>query len=124
MKKLHLILAACSMLFAFASCGGMDDPYYSDGPDETNLYGKWREGSVYEIYYDDGTGITWDEADDVSEDEGQWYDWTLEGKTLIQEHYTVFGSVVPKVYTVKQLTNSTLRYEDDYGQNHRFIKVH
>ena len=79
---------------------------------------------MYEIYYSDGTGVTWDEADDVSEEEGQWYDWTLEGKTLIQEHYTEFGSVVPKVYTVKQLTNSTLRYDDDYGISHRFTKVH
>lgn len=108
------------MALAMTSCGDI----FSDDIDVNNLYGKWREGSVYEHYYTDGTGITWDEADDTSEEEGQPFDWTLDGKTLIQEHRTIFGSVVPKVYTVTELTSSSLIYSDDYGKSHYFTKAY
>ena len=35
----------------------------------------------------------------------------------------VGGELVPKVYTVTELTASTLSYEDDYGKTHTFTKV-
>ena len=107
------------MVLSMASC----DDIIGNGFDETDLYGKWQEGSVFEVYEADGSGITWDEADDVSQEEGQPFNWTLEGETLTQEHLTTFGSLVPKVYTVSTLNSSNLTYHDAYGKYHYFNKV-
>ena len=103
--------------------------------DKSLLYGKWQEGSVFEHYYDSiidfvlpnndtiqVNGLTWDESDDVGEDEAQAFNWTLSGSTLTQEHVGSF-TFVPKVYTVTTLTSSSLCYEDAYGIVHRFSKV-
>ena len=67
-------------------------------------------------------GITWDESDDVGEDEAQAFLWTLTGSTLIHEHLGTFTNV-PKVYTITSLTSSSLCYEDDYGTKHQFSKA-
>lgn len=120
MKKLSIILvAALMMVLSMASC---NDDIGTDF-DKTLLYGKWQEGSVFERYDSDGTGITWDEADDITEEEGQPFNWTLNGDILTQEHLTVFGSIIPKVYTVSTLNTSNLTYYDDYGSYHYFTKV-
>lgn len=119
MRKLPIILVAAIVIaFSMASCN--DTISY----DETLLYGKWQEGSVFERYNADGTGVTWDEADDITEEEGQAFNWTLQGETLTQEHLTVFGSFVPKVYTISTLNNSNLTYHDAYGQYHYLTKAH
>jgi hypothetical protein len=99
------------------------------------LYGKWQEGSVFEHYYSSNiervlpngdtvqaNGTTWDESDDVSEDEAQLFNWTLTGSTLKHEHVGTFV-MIPKVYAVTSLTSSELVYEDDYGTAHHFSKV-
>ena len=67
-------------------------------------------------------GATWDEADDVSEEEAQLFYWTLAGSTLKHEHVGTFVTV-PKIYTVTSLTSSELVYQDDFGVIHHFSKV-
>lgn len=120
MKKLSVILvAALMMVLSMSSCTDDITPDFN----EALLYGKWQEGSVFECYNSNGSGITWDEADDVVEEEGQPFNWTLNGDILTQEHLTVFGSVVPKVYTVSTLNTSNLTYYDAYGTYHYFSKV-
>ena len=118
MRRLLIVIVSFVLVSAMASCGGTS----TDSFDSTLLYGKWNEGTVFERYDSGGTGATWDTADDISEEEGQPFSWSLEGSTLIQEHNTTFGSVVPKVYTVTELTYSTLKYHDDYGTSHSFTK--
>lgn len=95
----------------------------SDYFDETFLYGKWQSGSEFYRYDVGGSGVTWDIADDVTEEEGQEFTWTLTGDELKHIHIMVMGGSVPKVYTVTTLTASTLRYHDDFGKTFSFTKV-
>lgn len=131
--KRHLVICIILLIaIALCSCTGGDN---NTNYDESLLYGKWQEGSVFERYYDSDieyvlhtgdtvqvNGTTWDEGDDVSEDEAQAFNWSLTGSTLTHIHVGVFTDV-PKVYTVTTLTSSSLCYEDAYGTKHQFSKV-
>lgn len=96
----------------------------------SDLVGKWvltkggAQGTEFWRYKADGTGATWDTADDVSEEEAQAFDWTLEGDQLTQIHKLESSAgVVPMVYTVTALTSSKLNYKDDYGRTYVFTRV-
>ena len=132
MKKLLHIFLCLIVVLSFSACG---DIPLENGYDASMLYGKWQGGSVFEQYYSSNiervlangdtvqaNGTTWDESDDVSEDEAQLFNWTLTGSTLKHEHVGTFV-MVPKIYTVTSLTSSELVYEDDYGMAHHFSKV-
>jgi len=132
MKKLLHIILGLLIVMGFASCH-KDPPVVNY--DATLLYGKWQEGTVYERYYDSliervmpngdtvkVNGTTWDVADDVSEDEAQLFNWTLTGATLMHEHVSTF-TIVPKLYTITELSSDKLVYQDDYGVTHHFSKV-
>ena len=132
MKKLLHFFLCLIVALSFSACG---DIPLENGYDASMLYGKWQEGSVFEQYYSSNiervlangdtvqaNGTTWDESDDVSEDEAQLFNWTLTGSTLKHEHVGTFV-MVPKIYTVTSLTSSELVYEDDYGMSHHFSKV-
>ena len=119
MKKLLYLFIGTLLLLGVSSCGGLVvDVNY----DETLLYGRWQEGTVFERYDDSGWGATWDVADDVSEEEAQLFQWRIEGSKLIQEHIATFATVA-KVYNLNTLTASRLTYSDDYGKMHYFTKV-
>ncbi|MCK9299812.1 MAG: hypothetical protein M0P23_00390 [Bacteroidales bacterium] len=90
--------------------------------DSSLLIGKWVSGTEYYRYNEDGTGLTWDTADDVSEEEAQAFTWTLVYSTLTHIHIMEIGGVVPKVYTVTELTATSLQYEDEFGNTHSFTK--
>ena len=90
--------------------------------DSSLLIGKWVSGTEYYRYNEDGTGLTWDTADDVSEEEAQAFTWTLVYSTLTHIHIMEIGGVVPKVYTVTELTATSLKYEDEFGNTHSFTK--
>ena len=78
----------------------------------------------YDCYrYDvNGNGATWDTADDVNENEAQAFTWKLDKDRLTIVHKGEMGQPIPKVYTVKTLTSTTLSYEDDYGATFTFSK--
>jgi hypothetical protein len=91
--------------------------------DETLLYGKWQSNTLFYKYLSDGSGTTWDTSDDVTEAEAQKFTWTLVQSELTHIHVMELGGTVPKVYTVTELTDSTLKYHDDFDKNFSFIKV-
>ncbi len=91
--------------------------------DETLLIGKWQSGTLYYKYLADGTGGTWDTADDVTEAEAQAFTWTLVKSELTHIHVLETGGSVPKVYTVTELTSTSLKYKDDFGVNFSFTKI-
>jgi len=99
------------------------DPLVEQSFDETLLYGKWQSNTLFYKYLADGSGATWDTADDVTEAEAQNFTWTLVESELTHIHVLEMGGSVPKVYTVTELTDSTLVYEDDFGKNFSFDKV-
>lgn len=87
--------------------------------EESQLYGKWREGTtlVYWRYVDDGTGVTWDEGEDVSEEESNLtYSWTVRGDVLTHVFSGAQGNqAVPKVYTITEIDENHMVWKDDYG---------
>jgi hypothetical protein len=91
--------------------------------DESLLTGRWSSGTLYYRYFSDGTGYTWDEKDDVREDEAQHFTWTLEGASLTHIHTMQIGGSIPKYYTVTELTSSTLRYRDLFLKSFSFSRV-
>ena len=132
MKKTLGSLLGFLLLLGFSAC---TDPISDDEFETALLYGKWQEGTVYEHYYASNidhvlpngdtiqvNGITWDTSDDVVEDEGQAFNWTLDGATLTQEHINTY-TTIPKVYTITTLTSDRLTYVDNYGTSHYYTKV-
>ena len=125
MKKLVVIAASLAsiVLILFSSC---ETPVTFD---ETLLIGQWNrpstltDGQDCYRYNADYTGATWDTGEVAGEEEAQPFTWTLEGAVLTQLHQGEMGQVVPKVYTLTTLNDSTLSYKDDYGVSATFIKV-
>ena len=125
MKRfLSLFFAAATILVLATSCSGLFGGEEEEF-DVVNLYGKWKSGTLYEKYELGGKGATWDTSDDVTEAEAQPFTWTLENATLIQIHIMqrTKAGTVPKTYTVKTLTETSLSYIDDYGKTKYFTKV-
>ena len=114
------ILAVTAIIFSMSSCSPNPDVEF----DRSLLYGKWQENNslLFEVYGKDGSGYTWDKADDVTEAEAQPFTWGLNGNVLTQVHTMEMGGNVPKVYTVIKLTATELIYEDNYGNKHSFWK--
>jgi len=119
MKKSLIFFFGLALLVGLSACGGIVE---GEDFDETMLYGRWQEGTVFERYDESGMGATWDTSDDIGEGEAQLFKWTLNGNTLIHEHIGTFVTV-PKVYTISTLNKSTLIYSDDYGTTYFYTKV-
>lgn len=125
MKNLKLfiiaIIAVTAIIVSMSSCSPDTDVEL----DQTLLIGKWQETNTlnFEVYGKDGSGYTWDEADDVTEAEAQPFTWGLNGNVLTQVHTMEMGGNVPKAYTVTKLTKTELVYEDNYGKVHSFDKI-
>jgi hypothetical protein len=90
--------------------------------DESLLIGKWRSGTLFYKYLADGTGGTWDTADDVTEQEAQAFTWTLVAADLTHLHIMEIGPNIQKDYTVTELTATTLKYHDEFD-SYSFTKV-
>lgn len=116
MKIKLLGVAALSMLMS--SCFLFDKETHIN-VEEEQLYGKWQEGTtqVYWRYLSGGTGVTWDEGEDISEEESNLtYSWTVNGDVLTH----VFtgaqdNQAVPKVYTITEMDENRMLWKDDYG---------
>jgi len=118
MKKLLVCLMVCfSFSVLFNSCEKEDTLF-----DESLLIGKWVSGTVYYKYLSDYTGKTWDTSDDVTEAEAQKFTWTLVKSELTHIHIMEVGGNVPKVYTVTELTSTSLKYKDSFGTSYSFTK--
>ena len=120
MKRLTLFLLSFAAI-ALLSISCTQDETLSNF-DESLIIGKWKSGTLFERYDSDKTGVTWDTADDVTEEEGQKFTWTITVDQLEQIHIIENGGSVPKVYTITELTASSLKYKDDYGVTKSFTK--
>lgn len=121
MKKIIRIIVVCFITTLIThSCIETPD---TESFDETLLYGKWVSGTLYYTYAQDGNGTTWDTADDVTENEAQSFTWTLEASEFTHIYVLEIGGTVPKVYTLTELTDSTLVYEDDFAKSYSFSKT-
>ena len=123
-KKLLYLFGLALFSFLIVSCekGGLFDS--EDTFDESLLHGKWKSGTLYYKYQPNYTGTTWDEGDDVYENEAQRFEWSLVKSELTQIHLMESsGAKIPKIYTITILTSTSLRYKDDFGKSFSFTKV-
>lgn len=87
------------------------------------LSGEWKNGNLHQQYRSDGTGLRWDEADDVSHSEGQAFSWVMDCNCLTMIFPMELGGVVPKEYVVTFADEETLVYRDAYGTSYMWDKV-
>ncbi len=120
MKRSLLVIFSLVLVMIFSTSCEMVEEEASF--DQTLIIGKWKSGTLFERYDLDSTGATWDTADDVTEAEAQKFTWTIEIDQLEQIHIIENGGLVPKVYTLTNLTETTLAYVDDYGVSKTFTK--
>ncbi|MCZ4695607.1 hypothetical protein DWB61_12855 [Ancylomarina euxinus] len=120
MKRLALILLSLAIAALFSTSCTKEDTQASF--DESLIIGKWKSGTLFERYDLDKSGATWDTADDVTEAEAQKFSWTIDKDQLEQIHIIVNGGNVPKVYTITNLTATSMEYQDAYGETTSFSK--
>lgn len=130
MKQLtNYILVIVLVAIGFSSCTPDNDIY-----DETLLLGKWereyfdkdlnQQVKEYYRYDSNKKGVTWVPSEDITEEEAQAFTWSLVKSELTHIHIMESGSAgVPKVYTVTELSASTLRYKDGFKNTFTYIKV-
>lgn len=133
MKKiLTKCIVLCAVLAGMAACG----PALTF--EEDNLIGKWQNDNNQTEYWvytteTDETGSyqygkTWDEGDDVYEDDlkpygNGWFKWQLVQSDLTHIHLMDNGGAeIPKIYTVTYLDANRLEYKDDF-KTYSFTKV-
>lgn len=122
MKKIGSRLCALLLIcLTMTSCNEKEEVSF----DISLIVGKWVSGTEYYRYDADGTGATWDTADDVSEEEAQAYTWEYDGETnkLTLIHQMEMGGVVPKYYTLVTLNATTLAYQDQYSNTSSFTRA-
>lgn len=94
---------------------------------EDQIIGCWVKNGTQEYwrYLDSGNGVTWDEAEDVSEEESNLtFTWTLRDDELTHIFSGEMGNqAVPKVYTITEISSSHMKWEDDFGITHLLIKT-
>ena len=106
-------------MLLFAGCSLFEnDNHITVGEDQ--LYGCWVKAGTQEYwrYRDDGRGVTWDEADDISEEESNLtFTWTVRQDELTHIFRgEMDNQAVPKVYTIKAINNSSMDWEDEVLQ--------
>ena len=98
--------------------------------DPTLLYGRWvKNGTQYYWTFNaDGTGnlVNRGEVEEGDEDNGD-FTWTLtEGDQLLTEFRgggELGGIYIPKRYTIKEISTTTLRWVDIYDRSTNLTKI-
>ena len=89
-------------------------------PDQ--IVGQWFRGDLFEEFFSDGTGLTWDSSEDMCRDEAQQFEWELkEGELTITHNLTYGGFVRNVTYIAKVDSTQMLRY-DKFGNSSVFKK--
>lgn len=91
--------------------------------DSDMIIGLWQSGSVYYRYNEDGSGCTWDTADDVMESEASKFTWELNKRRFLHFHQMEIGGIIPKAYTITKLDLANMEYKDDFDVKSVFVKV-
>ncbi len=137
MKKKIVFLSILSVIaIAMTSCWNVPEPEVVF--EEANLLGLWQETNTEAFVRftaeRDETGEykygrEWDESEDIFESDlkpygNGWFKYKLVQNDLTEIHLMDNGGAeIPKVYVVTKLTDTELRYKDDFGTIHSLDKV-
>ncbi len=121
MKRLIVCLFTCiSISLIFNSCKKEEESF-----DQTLLIGTWKlvtpDGDEFYHYKSGGTGVYWYTG--IIESEGRSYTWTLEKADLTLIHQGDGGISVPEYFTVTELTSSSFKYKDNFGDSYSLTKI-
>lgn len=79
------------------------------------LVGLWQsDGHVFYRFNTDGTGHTWDVADDLTEDEASLFSWEAYEEALMMTHKMRLRGIVPRYYELDRINAFDLRFHDTY----------
>lgn len=120
MKKLvFCVLTVLAVSLVLNSCK-KEEPSF----DQTLLIGKWKlitpDGVEFYNYINGGTGKFW--YDDVPEAEARNFTWTLDKADLTLIHQGDGGVSVPEYFTVTELTATSFKYKDNFGDSYSLTK--
>lgn len=87
------------------------------------LIGKWQSEAIFYRFDVDSTSVTWDDGDDIIEEEASPLKWELNRSKFIHYYEMQNGVLIPKIYKIVQLDLNNLVFQDDYGKEFTFIKV-
>lgn len=128
-KKLWIILIivavaiAISLTLYFLLC---PKAYYPESIDPRTLHassankeilvGLWQsDGHVYYRFNPDGTGHTWDVADDLTEEEASNFNWEAYEEAIMLTHKLRLRGIVPRYYEIDRINAFDLRFHDSYS---------
>lgn len=79
------------------------------------IVGLWEiDDHVYYRFNPDGTGCTWDVADDLTEEEASLFNWEAYKEAIMMTHKLRLRGVVPRYYELEVLNEYNLRFHDTY----------
>lgn len=92
------------------------------------LQGLWQKSNTQEYwrFKEDATGVTWDEAEDVTEEESNMtFEWSIShGDELTCIFRGEMGNqAVPKLYVIKEISETRMKWEDYYGITYTYKKA-
>lgn len=118
--KIKKALLAISLALVLSGCVPVEEKHFN----VKYLIGEWTEGTVHDKYREDGTGASWDTSDDYGEEEALPFEWSLSFDTLLVNHISWNGTIVPKIYIVTALDSIHLdHYDLASGISHHYTKV-
>lgn len=95
--------------------------------DPAQLEGLWQKSTseVFWRYNSDGSGVTWDAGEDITEEESNLtFSWELSIDELTMIFSGAGGNqAVPKVYTITSIGNAVMTWRDNYGMTQTFNRV-
>ena len=89
---------------------------HANEANKTMIVGLWqKDGHIYYRFNADGTGHTWDVADDLSEDEASPFNWEAYDNAFMMTHKMKLRGIVPRYYELDRLNSFDLRFHDSYS---------
>ena len=80
------------------------------------IVGLWEiDDHVYYRFNPDGTGCTWDVADDLTEEEASPFNWEAYQEAIMLSHKLRLRGVVPRYYELEVLNEYNFRFHDTYS---------
>ena len=120
MKRFCVLRYALVVLAALLVVGCWHEEEGITVSDE-QLYGVWQKQGTQEFwsYREDGTGHTWDQADDIMNetDSGSVaYSWSVSGDQLRHRFSgTNIGDMVVRTYTITAISATEMEREEEIG---------